>query len=176
MRLRYSGKSHKNPKKWAVRSSGRSTSREESPCTSHGGMALERKLVFFRVTLLWTYSGHGMPTCLIWPVARGSLTREEFVRSNDPPSPPYPALFPSSLIPLVCGVIMKRISACKTTRSFQRGARERRKLILEVISRDLVRHHARVKWEKMTRFEWGALIAVMASPLAWDPTERDLEN
>lgn len=50
----------------------------------------------------------------------GGYLRDEFVgryRSPDPLTPPNPSSFrpfPSSLILLVCGVIMKRISAGKT--------------------------------------------------------------
>jgi len=80
------------------------------------------KIGFLCLMLLWTYSR--MPTCLIRTCCkRGVLDArclEQFVgryRSTDPLTPPNPSSFrsfPSSLILLVCGVIMKRISVGKT--------------------------------------------------------------
>lgn len=80
------------------------------------------KIGFLCLMLLWTYSR--MPTCLIRTCCeRGVLNArylaEEFVgryRSTGPHAsqPVFISFVPSSLILLVCGFIMKRISAGKT--------------------------------------------------------------
>ena len=64
---------------------------------------------------------------------------------------PLLALFPFSLILLVCCVKMRRINGVKQgKRKLFIGLSNRGKLILEVISRGLVHYHGRVKWGKMT--------------------------